>query len=305
MPAYTRPTTLLLASDTQPDMAMIATTAGAFSDDELIFSMATHCMLRFSARFEKMLCDADELYAGKLRKLQHRFNCWAFSLGIFPKETGTLDQRLRHYPSERSFVVRLLERVSDSLIETCPPPGESDGDWNRRLWELERIEDRMEEMDRTAVWLRGAYTSHIPPHLKLFKQRKCVDVMLFEDMTKVAVDNLYPYVSHFGFARLIETMTERFTRLSYYKWAHDKKLRAKLGRHENRQGNLTQTQQEPQPSPTIRPPQPNASEILINFKDGEMFPIPPEFGDGEDEKRCPLCRKRYSKAKFKDVRWWR
>jgi len=242
------------------------------------------------------------------------------------------------------------------LVRAEPDDAESeessDDEEDRRKIELSGIQRSINELDRLAIYIRQSSTSSLDARVKAFGARKLAEISPFETRAMVLINGLYPDASESIRQRLRKSMTERYTRLLYWKF-HNKKLGA--NRHRDMQSRDDLSKAQPTPTPATErlqrhqsikndssaTPMPEASrvskgttflsgtipsnagsQLIMPPSEGELpvrrragtptvrnsrakFPPPPKFEGGEYSKACPLCRKKFTKAEFGDILWWK
>jgi hypothetical protein len=226
---------------------------------------------------------------------------------------------------------------------------------DRRQIELIGIQKSINELDRLAIYIRQSSTSSLDARVKAFGARKLAQVASFETLATLAVNGLYPDAPEILRQRLSKSMTQRYTRLLYWR-SHDKKLRADRRRQgqprdgrvqselntppvsapepPQQQQRFAKTYSSDQPKPGTRSinrgtswlsgtivsntgshlalppaeglmPRPRRATATTVLGGEAKFPNPPKAEDGEDQKPCPYCRKKFSRVDLADVRWWR
>ncbi|KAK4445253.1 hypothetical protein QBC34DRAFT_333410 [Podospora aff. communis PSN243] len=218
------------------ERGLLGSDNGYDDDEEPISAMVTACELTL----ERALNSTE--HVDILRKLRAKFVDWAAYLGVFAVKSVSLDHRLKRHQQYRDLVLLVLDTLNNSILQILltdasgsDSDSSSDDDVDHQLVALASIEKSIKELERLAISIRQASTSSLDARVKAFGARKLAEVAPFEALATLAVNSLYPDAPDVLLQRLSKSMTQRYTRLLYWR-SHDKKLRA----DRRRQGKLVQ-----------------------------------------------------------------
>ncbi|KAL6838094.1 hypothetical protein V8C40DRAFT_231591 [Trichoderma camerunense] len=229
-----------------------------------ILIVATNCESNFRKSLQFLNSERQDEYEIVMQKLEKRFLDWAAYLGVFAGENGSLDQRLKHYPQYRDLILLVLDMLNVNLLQTTIDPSEpssdesSDDEVDRREVEFDGIQRSINELDRLAIHIRQSSSSSLDARVKSFASRKPAEVSSFETKAILAVNVLYPEASESLRKYLGKSMTQRHTKLLYWR-SHEKKLRTDRRRDEKSRDESAQSRRESSPLPIKESlPQPSA-----------------------------------------------
>ncbi|KAK7718128.1 hypothetical protein SLS63_010513 [Diaporthe eres] len=214
--------------------------------DEPILSAAKECESNFTTSLKFMESNQPSR-EDFLRKFQAKFLDWAAYLGVFAEKGASLDHRLKRHQQYRDLVLLLLDTLNSCLIQSKPDAiafltpaayqvlataelsdtesdESSDDEIDPRQVELNGIQNSIKELDRLAIYIRQSSITSLDARVKAFGARKLADVAPFEALATNVVESLYADASGILHERLSKSMTQRYTRLLYWR-SHDKKLR--------------------------------------------------------------------------------
>ncbi|KLU88124.1 hypothetical protein MAPG_07111 [Magnaporthiopsis poae ATCC 64411] len=326
-----------------------------------IAAVTSNCESNFSRCIRHLESTGEEETATELRRLEAKFLDWKAYLGVFARGSASLDHLLDRQAQQRDLVLLALDMLDMSLAQMTTDPDDSesgessDGETDRRAVELGGVRKSINELSRLAIHIRLSPTSSLDARVQAFGAKKAAEIAPFKALAMLAVNRLYPDSTDSIRRLLGEAMTDRYTRLLYWKY-HDRKLRLDRRRedHITARHVFPQGRQRP-PVPPAAPhqsrsptkseisnpakpeesqmsfgtgllsdtvPSNPASRVVIPPREGDIpiqrragastvlgskakFPEPPKLKDGETSLPCPLCRKIFPEASFKDVVWWR
>ncbi|KAM0546041.1 hypothetical protein ACHAPJ_011055 [Fusarium lateritium] len=86
--------------------------------EKFISTMATVCEESFADSLRVLKSDELDGFAAILQEHEKRFVNWTAYLGVFAKDQGSLDQRLKRHPEYRDLIILTLDMLKLNLTQS-------------------------------------------------------------------------------------------------------------------------------------------------------------------------------------------
>ncbi|KAK3349608.1 hypothetical protein B0T25DRAFT_548547 [Lasiosphaeria hispida] len=152
------------------------------------------------------------------KEYQQRFAIWTSQLGVFARQSQSLDARLRKVPEVQDLIARLLEilrRGLSQFSQNQAPVGECEQKMVRevQLSALATIEEALTRLSRLGVEIRAASRGRIQTKIHEFASR--LDLLPVLGICQAIVSSLYPATHETLKLHLCKGMVDIYARIRY------------------------------------------------------------------------------------------